>query len=50
MSDEQVAVSADEADTAAEHIPVDDESTIDELSGADEMSDGQEALEEKAPN
>lgn len=48
MSDEQAAVSADEADTAAEHIPVDDESTIDELSGADEMSDGQEALEEKS--
>ena len=48
MADEQAAVSADEADTAAEHIPVDDESTIDELSGADEMSDGQEALEEKS--
>ena len=48
MSDEQVAVSADEADTAAGHIPVDDESTIDELSGVDEMSDGQEALEEKS--
>lgn len=48
MADEQAAVSADEADTAAEHIPVDDESTIDEFSGADEMSDGQEALEEKS--
>lgn len=31
MADEQAAVSADEADTAAEHIPVDDESTIDEF-------------------
>ena len=48
MSDEQVAVSADEADTAAGHISANDESTVDELSGADEMSDGQEALEEKS--
>ncbi|MDE8718594.1 class B sortase, partial [[Eubacterium] siraeum] len=48
MSDEQAAVSADEADTAAGHIPADDDSTIDELSGADEMSDGQEALEERS--
>lgn len=48
MADEQAAVSADEADTAAGHIPDDDESTVDELSGADEMSDGQEALEEKS--
>lgn len=51
MSDKQVEVAADEADTIAENTdntePV-SESTVDELSGKDETEDAQEALEEKS--